>query len=266
MTDVIWNKTNPKARGVSVDGLITDVNSGDLGNADTSYTYFLLAAAGFNQFVLDYDITATTLTIEASADDLSVENAADELITATNDRSFAGAGNWTNNGSSGATVTVAGGDLDVVAGSAGGGAKLDKAYFNSGKGFENTRGYTVLVTISNTANGTISIYAGRQLLASGLTDGAAQSFTLNTRAPAEALYIVGSAANTTFTIDDVSIKHVGATWGDITSTLTAGAATDFTADGRLTVNAPISWPRLRVKRVTTNATNALELRLTRMNS
>lgn len=115
----------------SLDGTVTSVANGDLGNADTSYTYIPLLKAGFNMFSLDYVIQATTLTIEAS-------NSASSVIDAS------------------------------------------------------------------------------------------------------------------------------AQWEDVTSILTSGAATSFTSSGSLSLSLPFPWSRLRVKRVTTNATNALQLLLTRM--
>lgn len=59
-----------------------------------------------------------------------------------------------------------------------------------------------------------------------------------------------------------SVADASAVWSDQTTNLT-GAAT-VTATGSLTVTAPFPWSRMRVKRVTTNATNALRLILTRM--
>lgn len=73
--------------------------------------------------------------------------------------------------------------------------------------------------------------------------------------------------NTTLTIEGTldlpSVSNGSAAWRDITNIVTSGAATSFTASGSVTVAFPIKWPRLRVKRVTTNATNALQLRLFR---
>lgn len=70
---------------------------------------------------------------------------------------------------------------------------------------------------------------------------------------------------TTLTIevsnDLPSVDNASATWSDITGVLT-GSST-ITATGTLTIAFPLPWSRVRVKRVTTNATNALSLRLTR---
>lgn len=73
--------------------------------------------------------------------------------------------------------------------------------------------------------------------------------------------------NTTLTFefsnDALSVADSSATWTDLTSTLTGGSAT-VTATGSLTIQSQFPWSRMRVKRLTTNATNALSLRLTRM--
>ena len=131
MADTTISSTNQLARGINGDGNVITVTNGQLGNADTSYTYFLLGGTGYDQFSMDFTITATTLTIEASNDALSIEN---------------------------------------------------------------------------------------------------------------------SSAN----------------WVDLTSMLTGGVASSFTSSGSYTTNAPIPWSRFRIKRVTTNATNALSIRMTRM--
>ena len=73
--DVEVTTTNDVALGVTLDGTITNISASTLGNANTSYTYFQLSSSGYNQFVLQYIITATTLTIEASSDRFSMSNA-----------------------------------------------------------------------------------------------------------------------------------------------------------------------------------------------
>lgn len=62
------------------------------------------------------------------------------------------------------------------------------------------------------------------------------------------------------------VSNASAVWTDITSYLTGAMATDFVATGSYSTDAAIPWSRLRIKRVTTNATNALKLILTRMRS
>lgn len=128
------NTTPPLSIPYSLDGSVLTVANGDLGNANTSYFYFLLGGAGFNIFTLDFTIQATTLTVEVSNDLLSVSNAS---------------ANW--------------------------------------------RDITDLVTLNSPS----------------------------------------------------------------------GSVSTITTSGSLTIAAPLLWSRVRLKRVTTNATNALSLRLTR---
>lgn len=70
--------------------------------------------------------------------------------------------------------------------------------------------------------------------------------------------ITYEASNDLPIIDDAS-----ATWSDITSMLTGGAISNFTSDGFLSINEHIPWSRLRIKRVITNSTNKVEIRLTK---
>ena len=211
MTDVFHNKTNDVQKGFSADGLITNVAPGDLGNADTSYTYFNLAPLGFDAFSLDMNITATTITIEASNSDLFIDNEALELIQASNDRDFGGAGNWAADGS-GASVAVNAGGLDVTVGVADTGAKLDQDYFKDAEslmGFRAGKKYTVTLDIASLSGGNVTVLAGDQIIASGLTNGAAQSFTFTAKKHHYKLSVVGTTAAATFTIDDVSIQTYG---------------------------------------------------------
>jgi len=60
-----------------------------------------------------------------------------------------------------------------------------------------------------------------------------------------------------------SVPNASAIWTDITDVVTNGTATSFIASGSVTRSSPLPWSRLRVKRVTTSATNALTLNLTR---
>ena len=73
--------------------------------------------------------------------------------------------------------------------------------------------------------------------------------------------------NTTLTIEASnslpSVADGSATWSDITEVVTSGVATSFTSSGTLSILAPLPWSRIRIKRVTTNATNALAINLTR---
>jgi hypothetical protein len=64
-----------------------------------------------------------------------------------------------------------------------------------------------------------------------------------------------------------SIADASAVWSDITDVVTndspGGAVTSITATGTLTVAFPLPWSRIRIRRLTTNATNALTINLTR---
>ena len=74
--------------------------------------------------------------------------------------------------------------------------------------------------------------------------------------------------NTTLTVefsnDLGDVTDGDATWTDGTLTATDGVAATITSNGSLTVSTPLPWSRVRIRRLTTNATNALQLRLTRM--
>lgn len=71
--------------------------------------------------------------------------------------------------------------------------------------------------------------------------------------------------NTTLTLeatnDATSVADASANWTDIT-TYVSGAA-NATASGAWILDAPLSYRRIRIKRVTTNATNALSIRVSR---
>lgn len=256
--------TTELAAGINGDGNFLTVASGSLGNANTSYSYFLLGAQGFDMFSLDFVITATTLTIEGSNDNLDIADEANELNTTTNNRTFAGVGNWASDGT-GASVLVGAGVLAVTAGNALTGAKLDRAYFNDAFGFLIGKKYNVVLSITLLSAGTVSVYAGTQLIASGLGNGAAQTITFTkTDNVGDKLSIVASNAAATFSLDNVLIQDFPATWNDLTDMLTGGVAASFTVTGSFTANTSIPWSRMRVKRLTTNATNALQLRMTRM--
>lgn len=79
---------------------------------------------------------------------------------------------------------------------------------------------------------------------------------------------------TTLTIegsnDLPSVDNASANWIDLIQYLTSasigGPVINFTATGSFSTTAPIPWSRMRIKRVTTNATNALKIILTRMRS
>lgn len=76
---------------------------------------------------------------------------------------------------------------------------------------------------------------------------------------------------TTLTIEAsnslLSVSNASAVWSDITDVATSdspgGAVTTITATGTLTVAFPLPYSRFRIRRLTTNATNALTINLTR---
>lgn len=77
MADVTLASVNcnpPNNMPDSLDGSVLTVLNTELGNADTSFFYFDLIKAGFNIFTLQFTITATTLTLEATNDLPSVPN------------------------------------------------------------------------------------------------------------------------------------------------------------------------------------------------
>lgn len=66
------------------------------------------------------------------------------------------------------------------------------------------------------------------------------------------------------TSDGDDVDDSSALWVDITDFVSGGAVASYTSTGYANVGTPICWPRLRIKRLTTNATNALQIRLTRV--
>jgi len=64
------------------------------------------------------------------------------------------------------------------------------------------------------------------------------------------------------TCDAATVVDASATWLDVTSALTGSATA--TATGGWIVDTPVAFRRVRVKRLTTNATNAIAIDLVRM--
>lgn len=86
MADTTLDTTNqspPDGFFASLDGRILDVANGDIGNADTSYTYIPLVKAGFTAFSLQYTITATTLTFEFSNSPVATADASATWVDLT---------------------------------------------------------------------------------------------------------------------------------------------------------------------------------------
>jgi len=80
----------------NVEGRILHVASGDLGNADTSYTYINMAAEDYRYLTLFFTITATTLTLEGSNDAMSTANTSAAWTDVTS--SLTGAATATSSG------------------------------------------------------------------------------------------------------------------------------------------------------------------------
>lgn len=59
----------------NLDGVRTNIANGDLGTADTSYTYIYWAAEGFRMGVMQMNIEATTVTLEGTNDPMSTADA-----------------------------------------------------------------------------------------------------------------------------------------------------------------------------------------------
>lgn len=175
-----------------------------------------------------------------------------ELITAINDRTFAGAGNWAAIGID-ASVLVNGGVLEVTVGNANTGAQLPKAYFNIASGFVNGVTYNVLITIASLSAGTVIMKNGSQVIAEDLANGAAQSFEFTAKGNRTELSVVGSDAAATFTIDNISIKPcikfqvrestgndgqytvISSSYSSPTTTITVASVTDATVDGNILI-------------------------------
>ena len=67
-------------------------------------------------------------------------------------------------------------------------------------------------------------------------------------------------SNTTLTWE----AHNGSDWRDVTNFLSGGSVASVTSTGMLTAAAPVPYARMRVKALTTNATNSLILSMSRM--
>lgn len=138
-----------------------------------------------------------------------------ELITGTTDRDFSGAGNWT--AFNGAGVAVSGGTLNVTSGSANNGAKLDQSYF-SGTPSNSTgsnRRFRLKFDITAAASAVVravAMGAGSvsQVIASGLGVAAGYSYEFITNNPWNNTATLFFDTASTFSIDNVSLKQLGA--------------------------------------------------------
>ena len=210
----------------SLDGNIVTVVATDLGNAVTRYTYFNLASEGFKHAALNHIITATTLTIE----------------------------------SCNAEVTP-GSVLNVTcSGTDGTGADLVATTLNTTHGYaadDDMIGLRVEVTADTTTPANVgevrTIVDYAQATGTATLDAVLGSTTANVTQ----FKVLDSQAAWGPLVNDPS----DAQWIDVTDLLTGNA--NATATGSWAIDTPIFYNRLRVKRVTTNATNALILSLVR---
>ena len=212
----------------SLDGRILNIIAADLGNSQVRYTYFDLAKEGYRFFSLQHIITATTLTLEAC-----------------------------NMGGPPLNQIING----VATGSDAAGLTLADSALNTVHGFttdDDLIGIYVQITADATTPGNVGQI--REII-----DYTAVTGTLT---PATAFSGPTTNGVTKFRLYDNpnpwnrKVSDPPSTqWTDVTTVLTGAAS--HTASGIWLVDTDISIERLRVKRATTNATNALALRLTR---
>lgn len=72
----VLNTTPPQNMPDDLCGVVVNVTNGQLGNANTSYFYFQLVAAGYNIWSIQFVIQNTTLTVEGSNSPLSTADGA----------------------------------------------------------------------------------------------------------------------------------------------------------------------------------------------
>lgn len=210
----------------STDGVIYSAASGDLGNAATRYIYFDCFRQGYLHFNLQHIITNTTLTFE------TCENA------------FQGG------------QTVRG----VATSTDGTGATLVSSTLNSVAGFvadTDLIGIRVRITKDNTTPSNIGLT--RTVTA---YTGASGTLTL------DSAFGATTSGVTEYQLEDnpspwgrIVNDPTASKWVDVTSMLFGVASA--TSSGLWIQDSNMCIERGRVKAVTTNATNALELRLTR---
>lgn len=208
----------------SLDGLITDVVATDLGNTVTRYTYFDLARVGYNAFTLEHIITATTLTFEGCNSNVLPGQLIKGVATST-----------TADGTTiidSALSTAYAADTDLIG--------LQVRVVSDSTTVANV-GLTRTIVTYATSTGTMTLSSALGAVTSGVT-----KYQLEDN-PSEFQRLVNDPT--------------GAQWRDITTLLTGSSSQ--TASGTTIVDLPVFFERIRIKRVTSNATNALKLRLTR---
>lgn len=208
------------------DGQILNVVATALGNANTSYTYIDWADIGYKYGSIQFVITATTLTIEQC----NMGFAPGLVIT----------GAATSTDGTGATLVCS--TLNTANGFA---TNTDligaKVVVTADATTPTNVGLTRLVTAYTGASGTMTLDSALGATTSGVTQ----------------FQIIDNPAPFSRRVSDPTSTQ----WTDITSAVT-GAST-WTASGEWLFDTPLVYDRIRIKRVTTNATNALSLRLTR---
>ncbi len=210
----------------SLDGFITTVTAGQLGNANTAYTYVDYLRDGFRTLSLAHYITATTLTIEMC--NIGVDDYHGRIQT----------GVATATDGTGATLTDLGlatnfpADTDLN--------QIQIRIIQDDTTPSNV-GLTRTVVGHVGATGALTLSSAIGAITSGVT-----KYRLEDN-PSKWGRCVSDPTT--------------ALWRDVTNILT-GAAT-HTASGVWFFDTEIIIERFRVKRVTTNATNALRLGLSR---
>lgn len=208
----------------SLDGLITNVTATQLGNANTSYTYIDFLRDGFKHLSLQHIITATTLTIEMCNSDGARGDYLEATASATD-----GTG-ATLTAVSLATPFPANTDLNQI-----------QIRIIQDDTTPANVGLTRTVVGHVGATGVLTLSSAIGAITSGVT-----KFRLEDN-PSKWGRVVS---------DPTSSQ-----WSDVTTILTGAAS--HTASGTWFFDTDIIMERFRVKRVTTNATNALALRLSR---
>jgi len=211
-----------------IDGLITNVASGDLGDANTSFTYINLARDGMKHLSLEHIITATTLTVEMCNLGLSRQEAQGTTLKGLATATSAGGTQITD---SGLTATFPS-DTDLI------GIQVRIIQDNT---TPSNVGLTRTVTAYTGATGVMTLSSATGATTSGVTK----------------YQLEDSTSEWGRKVTDPT----SAQWRDVTLILT-GAAT-HTASGVWFFDTDIMIERLRIRRLTTNAINALSLRLAR---
>ena len=210
----------------SLDGNILAVANTDIGNAETRYTYIDLLGVGYNAFTLIHIIEATTLTIEACN---SVVRQG-KVVSSEAD------------------------------GTDGSGATIVDSTLSSALGYEGDDDLIGLV-VTITADATTPANVGEYRT---VTDYVQATGTMTF----DAVFGATTSGVTKYKINDSGEAYgplvgdpTGTEWVDVTDLLTAAATS--TATGVWIIDTPVELERIRIKRVTTNATNALRLNLSR---